>query len=80
VGGTWRLPQGSLAITQTFQMISGTLTLGGASTPVSGKLRGNEISFAAGNAQYSGHVNGGTMEGTVAGGNGSTWKATRAAQ
>jgi hypothetical protein len=80
VDGTWRLPQGELAITQSFQMISGTLASGGSSTPISGKLRGDEITFTAGTAQYTGHVNGSTMEGTVTGGNGGSWKATRAAQ
>jgi hypothetical protein len=80
VDGTWRLPQGELAITQSFQMISGTLASGGSSTPISGKLRGDGITFTAGTAQYTGHVNGSTMEGTVTGGNGGSWKATRAAQ
>jgi hypothetical protein len=80
VDGTWRLPQGELAITQSFQMISGTLASGGSSTPISGKLRGDEITFTAGTAQYTGHVTGSTMEGTVTGGNGGSWKATRAAQ
>lgn len=78
VDGTWRLPQGDLAITQSFQMISGTLTSGGSSTPISGKLRGDEITFTAGSVQYTGHVNGSTMEGTLTGGNGGSWKATRA--
>jgi hypothetical protein len=80
VDGTWRLPQGELAITQSFQMISGTLASGGSSTSISGKLRGDEITFTAGSAQYTGHVNGSTMEGTVTGDNGGSWKATRAAQ
>jgi hypothetical protein len=78
VDGTWRLPQGDLAITQSFQMISGTLASGGSSTPISGKLRGDEITFTAGSVQYTGHVNGSTMEGTLTGGNGGSWKATRA--
>ncbi len=80
VDGTWRLDAGDLAITQTFQLISGTLTSNGNSTPISGKLRGSEISFTAGTAQYTGQVNGGSMEGTVTGGNGGSWKATRAGQ
>ena len=80
VGGTWRLSQGELALTQSFQMISGTLTSGGASTPVSGKLQGDEITFTAGAGQYTGRVNGMSMQGTLTGGNGGSWKATRAAQ
>ena len=76
VDGTWRLPQGDLTIAQSFQMLAGTL--GG--TSISGKLRGDEITFTAGSAQYIGHVNGNTMEGTLTGGNGGSWKATRVAK
>jgi hypothetical protein len=56
--------------------VSGTLTSGGSSTAVSGKLRGDQITFTAGNTEYTGHVNGDTMEGSVKGG--SNWTATRA--
>jgi len=80
VDGTWRLPAGQLAITQTFQMISGTLTSNGNSTPISGKLTGNQITFTAGTAQYDGRVSGNSMEGTITGANGGSWKATRAGQ
>jgi hypothetical protein len=80
VGGTWRLPAGELAITQTFQMISGTFTANGNSTPISGKLRGNEITFTAGTAQYTGQMNGDSMAGTVTGANGGSWRATRTGQ
>src|SRR5499425_3217312 len=58
VGGTWKLPQGELSLKQTFQMISGTLKNGNVITPISGKLNGDEISFTAGGAQYTGRVNG----------------------
>jgi precorrin-6B methylase 2 len=74
VEGTWQLPQGALTLTQKFQMVSGTL--GG--TPISdGKLRGDEITFTAGNAKYTGKVNGNTMSGTTSGGSGAKWSATR---
>ena len=72
--GTWQLPQGALTLTQTFQMVSGTL----GSTPIAGgKLRGDEITFAVGNAVYTGRVQGNTIRGTVAGGSGGAWTATR---
>jgi hypothetical protein len=72
VEGTWRLGQGQLTLKQEFQMISGTL----GNTPISdGRLRGNEITFKAGNTQYSGRVNSNAIEGTA--GN-QTWKAVRA--
>ncbi len=77
VGGTWRVPAGDLSITQTFQMISGTLAGNGGSTPISGKLRGNEVTFTAGTAQYTGRVNGNSMEGTISGGGSGSWKATK---
>jgi SAM-dependent methyltransferase len=73
VAGTWRLPQGDLTLTQNFQMLSGTL--GG--TPISdGRLRGEEITFKAGSATYTGRVQGNTMSGTVSGGG--KWTASRA--
>jgi len=75
VGGSWKLPQGELTLKQTFQMISGTLKNGNAATQVSGKLNGDQITFTAGNVQYTGRVSGNSMEGT-AGGN--KWSATRA--
>jgi hypothetical protein len=66
VGGTWHLPQGELALKQTFQMISGTLKSGNVSTLITnGRLRGDQISFTAGGAQYTGRVNDNAMEGTV---------------
>ena len=46
--------------------------------PISGKLNGDEISFTAGGAQYTGRVNGNTIEGTVKGGSNGKWTATRA--
>jgi SAM-dependent methyltransferase len=77
VGGTWKLPQGELSLKQTFQMISGTLKNGNVITPISGKLNGDEISFTAGGTQYTGRVNGNTIDGSVKGGSNVTWTATR---
>lgn len=75
VNGTWKLPQGELTIKQTFQMITGTLKNGNTSSPINGKLNGDQITFTAGNTQYTGRVAGTSMEGS-AGGN--KWNATRA--
>jgi hypothetical protein len=78
VEGTWRLPQGELTLTQRFQMVSGTFTNGGVTSPISdGKLRGDQITFSAGGVQYTGRVNGNTIQGTAAGG--AAWRATKAA-
>src|SRR5688572_21815998 len=79
--GTWKLPTGELTLKQEFQMVSGTLTSGGTSTAVSGKLRGDQITFTAGNAEYTGRVAGDAMEGSVKGGGTDTkWTASRARQ
>ncbi len=82
VEGTWRLPQGELTLKQTFQMISGTLRSGGKSTPIANaRLRGDQISFSAGGAQYSGRVNGDMIEGSVkSGGSTGKWSAARTAK
>jgi SAM-dependent methyltransferase len=78
VGGTWRLPQGELTLKQTFQMISGTLKSGNVTAPINGKLNGDQISFTAGGAQYSGRVSGNNMEGTVkSSGTSSKWNAKK---
>lgn len=72
VDGTWQTPQGALTLKQDFQLLSGTL----GSTPITeGKLRGEEITFKVGAAQYTGRVKGGAIEGTVS--TGGTWTARR---
>jgi precorrin-6B methylase 2 len=75
VAGTWKLPQGELAIKQTFQMITGTLKNGNVAAPINGKLNGDQITFTAGGTQYTGRVNGNAMEGNAGG---AQWSATRA--
>jgi hypothetical protein len=76
VEGTWKLPQGELALKQTFQMVSGTLKSGGNTQQITnGKLNGDQISFAAGGTQYTGRVNGNMMEGSTK--SGGSWHAMR---
>lgn len=58
VGGTWNTPNGALVLTQTFQMISGTL----GNQAITGRLRGNEITFTAGSTKYAGTVDGSTIK------------------
>jgi phospholipid N-methyltransferase len=74
VEGTWHMPQDDLKLTQQFQMFTGTL---GSAPIAGGKLRGNDITFSVGDAQYTGKVNGSSMEGTIKGGKGGTWTATK---
>jgi SAM-dependent methyltransferase len=79
VEGTWRLPEGELRLKQTYQEVSGTLGSGtNAVTIADGKLRGNEISFTARGALYTGTIAGNTIQGTVkSGANTNPWRATR---
>jgi SAM-dependent methyltransferase len=79
VEGTWKVPQGELALKQDFQMISGTLKSGNVAAPIAnGRLQGDQISFTAGGAQYTGQVKGNTIEGTVKdGGTAMNWTASR---
>ena len=78
VDGTWKMPQGELALKQEFQMVSGSLTSSGSPGLVNGKLRGDLITFTVGDTEYSGRVNGDRMEGTSkANGTNGTWTATR---
>ena len=79
-GGAWQLPQGELALKQEFQMLSGMLKSGSNTTPITnGRLLGDQITFSAGGAQYSGRVNGNAMEGSVkSGASSGKWTATRA--
>ena len=79
VGGTWKLPQGELNLKQMFQTVSGTLKSGKNMMQITnGKVNGDQITFTAGGNQYTGRVGRNTIEGTVGGGNGGKWTATRA--
>jgi len=70
VGGTWKLPQGELTLKQDFQMLSGTLKTGTATTPIAdGKMIGDQIVFKVNGVQFTGKVSGNTMDGT--------WRATK---
>jgi SAM-dependent methyltransferase len=78
VEGTWKMPQGELSLKQEFQMVSGSLTSSGSPSVVNGKLRGDLITFTAGDTEYTGRVNGDRMEGTIkSGGTNGSWSATR---
>jgi hypothetical protein len=76
VDGTWQMPQGELTLSQTFQMVTGTLKSADGVIPITnGKLNGDQITFTAGGSEYTGRVTGKTIEGSPTG-NGS-WKAMR---
>ncbi|MBI2185831.1 MAG: class I SAM-dependent methyltransferase [Acidobacteria bacterium] len=74
VEGTWKLGQNQLVLKQRFQMLSGTL---GSTAIANGRLHGNEITFTAGNATYTGQVEGNAIKGMSKGGSGGAFTATR---
>jgi hypothetical protein len=80
VGGTWRLPQGELTLTQNYQVFVGELNAGGTKTEITeGRLNGDRIQFKLGGVEYSGSVTGDTMSGRALAGNagGTNWTAIR---
>ncbi len=72
--GRWQLGKDELKLEQTFQMVTGTLKTGAGSAAVTGKLNGDQITFKAGDTEYTGKVSGEAMEGASKAGN---WKAMR---
>jgi hypothetical protein len=75
VDGAWKLPQGELRLTQKYQEL--TCTFNNVAI-TDGKMRGEEITFTAGNAQYTGRVAGNSITGTMnSGSTSSNWTAKR---
>src|SRR5262245_40700890 len=71
VAGTWKTDGGELVLEQKYQMLTGTLKMGGNSAAISNaKMAGDQITFTANGKTYTGKVNGNTIEG-------SDFKATR---
>ena len=62
VAGIYKVPQGDLILKQEFQMLSGTLTAGGRTLALEGRVRGEDISFKAGGKEYRGRMNGKSLE------------------
>ena len=62
IGGTHDVPQGKLALKQTYQTLTGTLQSAGKAIPVEGKVLGNEVSLNAGGRELRGIVNGKRLE------------------
>lgn len=74
VDGVWTIGDESLTLEQTFQMVSGTL---GSTAVTDGRLNGSEITFVAGDRTFTGTVKGDTISGTISGGAGGSFTATR---
>jgi methyltransferase family protein len=79
VEGTWRAPQGTLSLTQKYQMLDGTLSTGSQSSEVVGRLKGDQLTLKAGTWEFTGQVKGNRIEGSgrTAGGAPSAWSATK---
>jgi precorrin-6B methylase 2 len=78
VEGTWATPQGELTLKQEFQNFTGTLKGSNPAVVANGKMRGDQISFTAGNTRYAGKVSGRKIEGTATSGPNTTdWTATQ---
>jgi precorrin-6B methylase 2 len=76
VEGTWKLPNGDLRLEQSYQYLTGTLRTGNTTMNITdAKVIGETISFVAGDARYTGRVNGNAIEGISQSSTG--WRATR---
>jgi SAM-dependent methyltransferase len=64
--GIWQFRQGMLTLEQDFQMLSGSLVSNGVTLALEeGRLRGDEIRFVAGDANYAGRITGNAITGTA---------------
>jgi SAM-dependent methyltransferase len=63
VEGRWTTNGGELVLRQEFQVVAGTLTRGGAATPVSGRLRGTELTLEVEGQVLRATVRGDRLEG-----------------
>ena len=62
VSGIYKVPQGDIVLKQTFQVLGGTLTTGGRTVVIEGRVRGEDISFKAGGREYRGRLNGKSLD------------------
>jgi hypothetical protein len=71
--GTWQAESGgrkfTLNLKQTFQKLTGTATVNGVSTPVTGKLNGNAIELSANLGSGMTTLNGEIKGNAIGGGN-----------
>ncbi len=66
VDGRWKIGQSEIELKQKFQVIEGTYRNNDTTYRLTHtNLRGDQISFTAGAATYTGRVNGSTMQGTM---------------
>ena len=77
--GTWTMANGSMTLTQKFQMVQGSITTDDGTHAIgSTALKGADISFIAGGLSYTGKITDNQIEGTVMTPSGAVpWQATR---
>jgi SAM-dependent methyltransferase len=77
--GAWMMDGSTLRLTQTHQVLYGSLSTSSGDEPISkAKMMGYDITFTAGDRTYTGRLRGNTMEGTFSGPGGSgAWKAVK---
>jgi len=61
VAGVHQLPQGEFNLAQAFQMLSGTVTVGGETVPVGGSVQGEAVTLTGGGKTWYGRVTGGKL-------------------
>jgi SAM-dependent methyltransferase len=77
VEGAWQIGEERLVLEQRYQTLTGTLSQGGQSLPVSeAKMEGEAISFIAGGRRYTGRLEDGALSGALQGGG--SWRAVKA--
>ncbi len=62
VAGTYKVAQGEITLKQKYQKLSGTLKTDGGTQAIKGRVRGENIEFAAGNRKYRGRLKDGALE------------------
>ena len=78
VEGKWKSAQGDLELTQAFQKVGGNVRTRTGDIRINGRLHGDRITFTAAGTEFSGRVDGNTIEGTMkANGKTAEWRATR---
>jgi predicted RNA methylase len=77
VNGRWSMGRDVVTFNQKFQTVTGNIRRGRTVTPITnGKLDGNNITFTAGDTEYTGTVNGRSIQGVTK--SGTKWSARRA--
>ena len=66
VQGKWKMQRGEFTLTQSYQMLSGSVRTGNVSKAIdAGKMIGDQITFSVGDTSYTGRVNGRSIDGVV---------------